>query len=568
MASAGSPHTIEFLGHAGHRAAQMMFPRLSAEQIARLDAVGQRRRVDRGEVLVEQGSVAPAFFVVVSGELKMVQQKDGREVPIMMESRPVTLGPGQFTGGANLIAGRSGLARVRVAEPGELLVITADALRRMVQFDAELSDLLLRAFLLRRAHLIATWQGDIVLIGSRHCAATLRAREFLIHNGQPHSYLEIDSDPGVQALLDRFALRVSDIPVLISGNNQVLRNPTNVEIAESLGFKRLLKLEVVRDLVIVGAGPAGLAAAVYGASEGLDVLVLEGNAPGGQAGTSSKIENYLGFPIGVSGEDLARAAWFQAERFGAEIAIPRSVTKLYCERLPYVAELSDGAVVKARTIVIASGVKYRKFDSVGMERFEGVGVYYAATPMEAQLCRDEDVIIMGGGNSAGQAAVFLSRSARSVRILVRGRGLTETMSRYLIGRIEQTPNITLQAFRKVVAAEGQRHLERVQVQDVRTGEIQTLAIRHVFVMTGADPNSGWLRGKVALDEKGFVRTGADLRGDDLARWPLARAPYILETNVPGVFAVGDVRSGSTKRVAAAVGEGSTSIQLVHRVLSE
>ncbi len=298
------------------------------------------------------------------------------------------------------------------------------------------------------------------------------------------------------------------------------------------------------------------------------MLVLEGNAPGGQAGTSSKIENYLGFPIGVSGEDLARAAWFQAERFGAEIAIPRSVTKLYCERLPYVAELSDGAVVKARTIVIASGVKYRKFDSVGMERFEGVGVYYAATPMEAQLCRDEDVIIMGGGNSAGQAAVFLSRSARSVRILVRGRGLTETMSRYLIGRIEQTPNITLQAFRKVVAAEGQRHLERVQVQDVRTGEIQTLAVRHVFVMTGADPNTSWLRGKVALDEKGFVRTGADLRGDDLARWPLARAPYILETNVPGVFAVGDVRSGSTKRVAAAVGEGSTSIQLVHRVLSE
>src|SRR6266852_5896908 len=258
MASAGSPQTIEFLGHAGHRAAQMMFPRLSAEQISRLDAVGQRRRVDRGEVLVEQGSVAPAFFVVVSGELKMVQQKDGREVPIMMESRPVTLGPGQFTGGANLIAGRSGLARARVAEPGELLVITADALRRMVQFDAELSDLLLRAFLLRRAHLTATWQGDIVLIGSRHCAATLRAREFLIHNGQPHSYLEIDSDPGVQTVLDRFALRVSDIPVLISGNNQVLRNPTKVEIAESLGFNRSLKLEVVRDafasLICGGSG--------------------------------------------------------------------------------------------------------------------------------------------------------------------------------------------------------------------------------------------------------------------------------------------------------------------------
>lgn len=494
----GYPHTIGVPGHAGHRAAQKMFPRLSAEQIARLDAVGQRRRVDRGEVLVEQGSVAPAFFVVVSGELAIVYPKDGREVPIMMESRPVTLGPGQFTGGANLIVGRSGLARVRAAEPGELIVITPDALRGIVQFDAELSDILMRAFLLRRAHLIATWQGDIVLIGSRHCAATLRAREFLIHNGQPHSYLEIDSDPKVQALLDRFAVRVSDIPVLISGNNQVLRNPTNVEIAERLGLKRSLKAEVVRDLVIVGAGPAGLAAAVYGASEGLNVLVLEGKAPGGQAGTSSKIENYLGFPIGVSGEDLASRAWFQAERFGAEIAIPRSVRHLDCDRLPYVAELSDGAVVKARTIVIASGAKYRKLDSVGIERFEGVGVYYAATPMEAQLCRDEDVIILGGGNSAGQAAVFLSRSVRRVRILVRGRGLTETMSRYLIGRIEQTPNITVQAFRKVVAAEGHQHLERVQIQDVRTGEIRTLAVRHVFVMTGADPNTGCVASQNSL----------------------------------------------------------------------
>ncbi len=377
-----------------------------------------------------------------------------------------------------------------------------------------------------------------------------------------------DSDPGVQALLDRFAFRTSDIPVVICHYERVLKNPTNAQIAEFVGFNLSLDPAAVRDLVIVGAGPAGLAAAVYGCSEGLDVLVLESNAPGGQAGTSSRIENYLGFPTGVSGQELEGRAALQALKFGAEIAVARSVRRLDCERRPYVVELSNGESVKARAVIIASGVQYRKPESTGLERFEGVGVYYAATPMERQLCRDEDVIIIGGGNSAGQAAVFLARNVRSVLILVRGRGLADTMSRYLISRIEQTPNVTVRPFRKVVGVEGKEQLERVRIQDVRTGETQTLSIRHVFVMTGANPNTAWLRGCVALDEKGFVRTGTDLRRDDLVRWPLVRAPYVLETSAPGVLAVGDVRSGSTKRVAGAVGEGSASIQLVHRILAE
>ncbi len=425
---------MEYLRAAGDVAAQM-FPRLSAPQIARLEAVGRRRRVDRGEIIVEQGAVASACFVVISGQLTILQPMDGRELSI------ATLGEGQFTGEVSLVAGSSNVVSIRVAEAGELLEITLDALRRIVQVDAELSDILMRAFILRRAELIATGQGDIVLVGSRHSASTLRVREFLTRNGQPHTYLDADSDPGVQALLDRFAFRTSDIPVVICHYERVLKNPTNAQIAEFVGFNVSLDPAAVRDVVIVGAGPAGLAAAVYGSSEGLDVLVLESNAPGGQAGTSSRIENYLGFPTGVSGQELAGRAALQALKFGAEIAVARSVKRLDCERRPYVVELSDGESVKARAVIIASGVQYRKPESTGLERFEGVGVYYAATPMERQLCRDEDVIIIGGGNSAGQAAVFLARNVRSVLILVRGRGLADTMSRYLISRIEQTPNV-------------------------------------------------------------------------------------------------------------------------------
>jgi thioredoxin reductase (NADPH) len=539
-----------------------IFPRLSAPQIGRIERVGQRRTVERGEIVVEQGARAPDFFVVLSGALAIVQPSEGGEVPIAVLSQ------GQFTGEVGTVSGRTNLMRVRVATTGQLLAITPQALHKIIETDAELSELLMRAFILRRVELIASGQGDTVLIGSTFAAATLRLREFLSRNGHPHAYVDIDKDPGVQALLDRFDLRTGAIPVLIFRDQRALRNPTNAEVADLLGFNRALDPAVVRDAVIVGAGPAGLAAAVYGASEGLDLLVVEANAPGGQAGSSSRIENYLGFPTGISGQELAGRAHTQAQKFGAEIAIARSAARLNCQRRPYVVELADGALVKSRTVVIASGVQYRKPESSGLQRFEGVGVYYAATRMEAQLCQDEDVIIIGGGNSAGQAAVFLAPLVRHVHIMVRGAGLAETMSRYLIARIEESPNVTLHAYHQVLSVEGQDHLQRVQVLDARAEETRTMVIRHAFVMTGADPNTAWLQGCVVLDEKGFVRTGTDLREAELTGWPLGRRPHLLETSIPGVFAVGDVRAGSMKRVASAVGEGSACIQLVHRALLE
>jgi thioredoxin reductase (NADPH) len=545
---------------AGRR--DQMFPRLSAPQLARLERLGQRRRVQRGEILFEQGQASPEFFVILSGALEIVQPADGKEVPITVHHA------GEFTGEANMLSGRRALVRGRIAEDGEVLVITPEVLRRIVQSDAELSELLMRAFILRRVALISSAIGDTVMIGSAHSAATLRVREFLTRNGQPYQYLSLEHDPSVEGLLHRFGLQPSDIPVLICRYDRVLKNPTNEEIAECLGLNSALDRRPVRDLVVVGAGPAGLAAAVYAASEGLDVLVLEGNAPGGQAGSSSKIENYLGFPTGISGQALAGRAFTQAQKFGAEVAVARSVVKLDCGHGLSEVEISGGGSVSARSLIIATGVQYRRLPLPDLSRFEGVGIWYAASQMEAQLCEGEDVVIVGGGNSAGQAAVFLAAHARQIDILVRGPGLAETMSRYLIQRIEDSANIRVRPFHQIVALQGSDRLESLRVADSRAGEERELRVAHVFLMTGAIPNTGWLAGCVALDDKGFVKTGPDLTREDLARWPRARPPHLLETSIPGVFAVGDVRAGSVKRVASAVGEGSICIQLVHRVLAE
>jgi thioredoxin reductase (NADPH) len=327
---------------------------------------------------------------------------------------------------------------------------------------------------------------------------------------------------------------------------------------------------LIRDLVIIGAGPSGLAAAVYGASEGLDVLVVEANAPGGQAGASSKIENYLGFPTGIAGQDLAAAAYTQAQKFGAQVMIAKGAQHLACERLPYAVDIDGGTRVRARTVVIATGAQYRRLPLEDLPRFEGAGVYYGATFIEAQLCGGEEVIVVGGGNSAGQAAVFLAQTARHVHVVVRAAGLADTMSRYLVRRIDESPNITLRTHTEITALEGRDHLERVQWREARTGVVDRHEIRHVFVMTGAAPNTAWLEGCVVLDDKAFIKTGPDLSHDDLqaAHWPLSRSPHLLETSLPGVFAVGDVRSGNIKRVASAVGEGSIAISLVHQVLQQ
>jgi thioredoxin reductase (NADPH) len=540
------------------------FPTLTPAQIKRIAAHGRRRTVERGEVLLDVGGKTVPFFVVLTGEIQVLRPSGDTETLI------VTHRSGQFTGEANLITGRRSLARLRVSEAGEAIQLDREQLLTLVQTDAELSEILMRAFILRRTALIAGDFGDVVVVGSTHCAGTLRVKEFLTRNGHPYHYIDLDRDAEAQELLDRFRVAAADVPVLICRGDAVLRNPSNEQIAECLGFNDAIDRTHLRDLVIVGAGPAGLAAAVYGASEGLDVLVLESNVPGGQAGSSSRIENYLGFPTGISGLDLTGRAYAQAQKFGAQVMIAKGAAKLACERQPYAVHIADGARISARALIIATGAEYRKLGVQDAVQFEGAGVYYGATPMEAQLCVGEEVMIVGGGNSAGQAAVFLAQTARRVQVLVRGEGLVDTMSRYLIRRIEEHPAIVLRTHTEVVAVEGDRHLDRVTSRDKRTGQLDTSEIRHLFIMTGATPNTGWLDGCVARDDKGFIKTGPDLSPDDLsaAAWPLSRSPYLLETSIPRVFAVGDVRGGNIKRVASAVGEGSIAIAFVHQVLHE
>jgi len=543
---------------------ERMFPTLTPAQVKRIAAHGKQRSIRSGEVLIEAGARVVPFFVVMAGRVEVVRPSGSTETLVAVH------GPGQFTGEVNMLSGRPALVRSRTIESGEVIELDHEHLLALVQTDSELSELIMRAFILRRVELIARGFGNVVLLGSNHCAGTLRVKEFLTRNGHPYSYIDLDRDAGVQDLLDRFQVTAADVPVMICRGEVVLRNPTNQQIAGCLGFNEAIDETQIRDVVIVGAGPAGLAAAVYAASEGLDVLVLETNAPGGQAGSSSKIENYLGFPTGISGQALAGRAYTQARKFGAQVIIATGAKRLVCDRKPYAIEMDDNMRVLARTIIIATGAEYRVPTIENLSEFKGVGVYYGATFMEAQLCRGEEVVVMGGGNSAGQAAVFLAQTAKRVHMLVRGSGLAESMSRYLIRRIEQNPAIVLRTNTEIVALEGSSHLERVRWRNDQTGSIETHDIRHVFVMTGAVPSTDWLVGCVALDAKGFIKTGPDLSQDDLAAasWPLATPPHLLETSLPGVFAVGDVRGGNTKRVASAVGEGSIAISFVHQVLSE
>ncbi len=544
--------------------AENIYPTLTAAQIARIAALGAKRQVVRGEVLVEAGVSRSHFFVVTAGHLEVIREIRDAEELVAVHRR------GMFTGEAGLLSGRRGFVTIRAGEDGDVIELDRQQLASVIQTDAELSEILMRAFILRRVELIARGIGDVVLIGSKHCAATLRVKEFLTRNGHPYTSIDLDEDESVQDLLDRFQVTSDDIPVLICRCTVVLRNPTNQEIADCLGFNESIDRTQLRDMLIVGAGPAGLAAAVYGASEGLRALIVESNAPGGQAGSSSRIENYLGFPTGISGLDLAARATNQAQKFGAEMVIARDAVRLHCDRTPYAVEFDDGSRVSARTIIIASGAQYRRLDLPNLSRFDNAGVYYGATFMEAQLCRGEEVIVVGGGNSAGQATVFLAQTTRKVHLLVRSGGLAETMSRYLVRRIEGNPAIVLHTFTEVVGLEGEQHLERVQWRNNKTGEIETRSIRHLFTMMGAMPSTRWLENCLALDSRGFIRTGPDLSAADLesSKWTLARQPHLLETSLPGIFAVGDVRSGNVKRAAAAVGEGSIVVSFVHQFLAE
>jgi thioredoxin reductase (NADPH) len=542
---------------------EKIFPKLTPVQISRIEPHGRIRSILPGEVLIEQGDTSVPFFVVITGEIEIVRPFGTEETLVTIHS------DGQFTGEVNMLSGRRSLVRARVTKPGKVIELDHQQMLSLVQTDVELSGIFMRAFILRRVELIAAGVGDIVLVGSAYSADTLRIKEFLMRNGHPYSYIDLERDPDVQNLLDTFQVSASEIPVLICRGQIVLRTPSNQEIADCLGFNESIDQTHVRDLIIIGAGPSGLAAAVYGASEGLDVLMLETSSPGGQAGSSSSIENYLGFPTGISGQELAGRAYTQAEKFGAHMLVAKA-SRLVCDGRPYVIELENGARISTRTVMIATGVQYRKLPLENLSRFEGAGVYYGATFVEAQLCGGEEVVVVGGGNSAGQAAVFLAQNAKRVHMLVRSSGLAASMSRYLIRRIEITPTIILRPRTEIVTLEGGAHLESVHWRNNQSGEIEKHEISHVFIMTGAEPNTHWLNGCITLDDKGFIKTGSDLLSDNLSAsgWPLMRQPYLLETSLPGVFAVGDVRSGSVKRVASAVGEGSIAISFIHKVLQE
>ena len=543
---------------------EYIFPVLTPEQRTRLKSHGRVRRVKSGEILAEPGRRDAASFLVLSGGIRVeVRTPTGGQLVTVYR-------PGQFSGEVATFTGRPQFAALTAIEDGEVVELERPSLRAILQNDSELSDIFMRAFILRRVELIAHQAGNVVLVGSAHSPDTLRIKEFLTRNGHPYTYLDLERDSGVEALLERLGVRSDEVPVTICCGGAVHKNPTDRQLASGLGFNAPVDERRLRDVVILGAGPAGLAAAVYAASEGLEVLLVETHAPGGQAAASSKIENYLGFPTGISGQELAGRAYTQAQKFGTQVLVAQTAASIACDRKPLVVELDDGAQIATRAVIIATGARYRRLALPDADKFAGAGVYYGATAMEAQLCAGEEIAVVGGGNSAGQAAVFLSGGASRVHMLVRSAGLKETMSRYLIRRIEDDPKITLHVNTELTNLEGERGLERLRWRDKISGREETREMRHVFMMTGADPNTDWLHGCVALDRAGFVKTGNDLTPEDLtgARWPLSRPPRLLETSVPGVFAVGDVRSGNVKRVASAVGEGAIAVALVHQTLRE
>jgi thioredoxin reductase (NADPH) len=543
------------------RSAQM-FPHLTPAQIARLSSHGHKAPTDKGQILAEPGDRLP-MYVVLSGSIEIIQPTLSGETLLVVHTQ------GSFTGDVGTLRGISAVVRMRVREAGEVLAIDEAHLRAIFQTDPELSELFMRAYILRRATLISTQSSDVILIGSMRSSGTLRLQQFLTRNTYPFVNFDFDSDPSVRELLDRFHVKVEELPVVVCRASVVLKNPSNEEVAACLGMNQEIDDDRIRDVIVVGAGPAGLAAGVYAASEGLDALVLETGTPGGQAGSSSKIENYLGFPTGISGLALAARALIQAQKFGAEIRTAYPVMHLSSDERPYAIQFANGQTARTRTIVIATGAEYRQLALENASRFLGMGIYYAATITEARRCGAGEAIVVGGGNSAGQAAVFLAATCKMVHLLVRSSGLADSMSQYLIRRIDEVPNITLHMGTEITALEGQDQLTRVIWKTVGKAS-ETHEIGHVFLMMGALPCTGWLNSCIALNDKGFVRTGSDLRGEDLpaTKWSSGRRPEFFETSIPGIFAVGDVRCGSVKRVAAAVGEGSACIQQVHRALHE
>ncbi len=524
-------------------------PRLSRSQIRMLSAYGTARSTTAGEVLYQGGQRGYDFVVVLSGTVAVVGA-DGDE-----QSTIGVFGPGQFLGDPSLLTGQASYVSVVVREPGAVLAVPAATVRELAERDTAFGDLILATYLVRRSIMIGLGAG-LRIIGPEHAADTRRLRDFATRNRLPHTWLDSDHDDRVEAVLRELGIAAAQLPIVLGASNQVFRNPSNADLARAVGLEPTGLSDRRYDVVVVGGGPAGLAAAVYGASEGLSTVVLDAVAIGGQASTTSRIENYLGFPSGISGAALAERAELQAAKFGAVLTRPVEAVALHARDPGYALSLSDGSEVTGRTVLIATGARYRQLPVPRLAEFETTSVYYAATLVEAQQCRDQPVVVVGGGNSAGQAALFLSRYTSTVRLAIRGGDLAASMSRYLITQIEQTSGIELLVHTEVEELLGDRVLTAITLRDNRTDTRTTIDARALFVFIGAEPGTDWLHGTLALDDHGFIRTGTDA-GPGRA---------LLETSLPGVLAAGDVRSGSTKRVAAAVGDGAMAVRLIHDYL--
>jgi thioredoxin reductase (NADPH) len=535
-------------------------PTLSREHIERMRAIGQFRPVHEGEILYEPSCPDVPLFIVLEGTVSISRTGEDEKV---LAVRNV----GQFTGEMSLISGNRPLLTGRVTQDGSVLELAREKVLSLMAKDTELGDILMGAFVARRLLAIQLGEGNVVLFGTKSSARTLALREFLTRNGHPFTYIDIDFNSSAGELMEKLEVRSGEIPVVYCNRRYVLRNPSIGELTACLDLNINVE-KGVRDVVVIGAGPAGLAAAVYAASEGLKTLVVEKSAPGGQAGSSSKIENYLGFPTGLSGQELANRSIAQAQKFGAQLMVAQSVVHIDYSRQPYKVVLESGLKFNARSVVISTGAQYARLPIEDGDAFTGRGIYYNATYMEAQLCDSEEIAVVGGGNSAGQAAVFLAQTSSKVNLLVRSGKLSESMSHYLVARIEAHPKIDVHYWTQIVAVGGAGHLENIEWKDDSSGERVNKPIRHVFVMAGASPCTQWLEDCFVLDKKGFIVTGPDLSCYADFQWPLSRSPLFLETSVPGIFAVGDTRAGSVKRVASAVGEGAMAVHLVHRYLDE